>query len=90
MKRVIVYVDGFNLYFGLRSKGWRRHYWLDLVKLAEALLKPDQQLAGVHYFTSRIRSNAHNLADMQRQNSCCPMRSQTVLTPHCSFRPTAT
>lgn len=69
MKRVIVYVDGFNLYFGLRSKGWRRHYWLDLVKLAGALLKPDQQLAGVHFFTSRIRANAHNLADIQRQNS---------------------
>ena len=69
MKHVIAYVDGFNLYFGLRSKGWRRHYWLDLVKLAGALLKPDQQLAGVHYFTSRIRANAHNLADMQRQNS---------------------
>ena len=47
MKRVIVYVDGFNLYFGLRSKGWRRHYWLNLVKLAGALLKPDQQLARV-------------------------------------------
>ena len=69
MKRVMVYVDGFNLYFGLRSKGWRRHYWLDLVRLAQALLKPDQQLEQVHYFTSRIRANAHNTADMQRQNA---------------------
>ena len=29
-RRVAVYVDGFNLYYGLRSKGWRRYYWLDL------------------------------------------------------------
>lgn len=24
MQRVITYVDGFNLYFGLREKGWRK------------------------------------------------------------------
>lgn len=69
MKRVMVYVDGFNLYFGLRSKQWRRYYWLDLVALGNALLKPDQQLAQVHYFTSRIRTNAHNTSDVQRQNT---------------------
>lgn len=67
MKRVIVYVDGFNLYFGLRSKHWRRYYWLDLVALGNALIKPDQTLEQVHYFTSRIRTNAHNGADVQRQ-----------------------
>ena len=37
MSRVILYVDGFNLYFGLRSKGWRKYYWLDLVHLARVL-----------------------------------------------------
>ena len=31
MERVISYIDGFNLYFGLRSKGWRRFYWLSWV-----------------------------------------------------------
>lgn len=67
MSRVMVYVDGFNLYFGLRSKGWRKHYWLDLHALAAALLKPGQTLQGVHYFTSRIRANGRNLPDMQRQ-----------------------
>ena len=67
MSRVTVYVDGFNLYFGLRSKGWRKHYWLDLVALATALLKPGQTLSGVHYFTSRIRANGNNAGDRQRQ-----------------------
>lgn len=69
MNRVVVYVDGFNLYFGLRSKGWKKHYWLDLVALSAALLKPAQSLQAVHYFTSRIRSNGHNIADMQRQTT---------------------
>src|SRR6185312_16201468 len=68
MSRVIAYIDGFNLYFGLRSKGWRKYYWLDLVRLPQALLKSGQQLDAVHYFTSRIRANGHNTEDMRRQN----------------------
>ena len=27
-ERVIAYIDGFNLYFGLKAKGWRQFYWL--------------------------------------------------------------
>lgn len=67
MTRVVTYIDGFNLYFGLKDKGWKKYYWLDLVQLSKQLLKADQQLEGVHYFTSRIRSNRHNAADMRRQ-----------------------
>lgn len=68
MTRVVAYVDGFNLYFGLKAKDWKKHYWLDLNGLATSLLKPGQTLAGVHYFTSRIRANGRNVADMQRQS----------------------
>jgi uncharacterized LabA/DUF88 family protein len=53
-QRVMVYVDGFNLYFGIRQAGWKRLYWLDVVALASGLLRPGQQLAGVKYFTARI------------------------------------
>jgi len=52
-QRVIVYVDGFNFYFGLRSKEWRMFYWLDMVKFSENLLRPHQELVGVHYFSAR-------------------------------------
>jgi|GEM_PF-5569728 len=69
MTRVIAYVDGFNLYFGLKSKGWKRHYWLDLNRLATLLLKPYQTLTTTHYFTSRIRDDGHNIVDMQRQTT---------------------
>jgi hypothetical protein len=41
MERLTVYVDGFNLYYGLKSKGWKRYYWLNLQKLGENLRKPD-------------------------------------------------
>lgn len=68
MQRVAIYIDGFNLYFGLKDSGWRKYYWLDLPALAQSLLKPDQQLLATHYFTARIRSNGHNLTDAKRQN----------------------
>ena len=54
LQRVAAYIDSFNLYYGLRSKGWRRYYWLDLRRLAERLLRPGQQLAAVRYFTTRV------------------------------------
>jgi len=50
----IVYIDGFNLYFGLTEKGWRKYLWLDLKKFANWLLLPDQTLVHTKYFTSRI------------------------------------
>ena len=35
-QKVIVYVDGFNFYYGLRSdRRWKQYYWLDVVKLFE-------------------------------------------------------
>ena len=58
--RVIVYIDGFNLYYGLREKGWKRYYWLDLQKLSNNLLKPDQTLVKIKYFTARISSGDSN------------------------------
>ncbi len=53
-ERVIVYVDGFNLYFGIREKFPRRYRWLDLNASAQKLLKSNQRLVDVRYFTARI------------------------------------
>lgn len=66
-QRVVFYVDGFNLYFGLRSRGWRRYYWLDLRRLAENLLKPDQRLVMVRYFTARISRRRGKSGKFRRQ-----------------------
>lgn len=51
-ERVIAYVDGLNLYYGLKSAGWRRYYWLDLWQLVEKFLRPNQRLGAVRYFTA--------------------------------------
>lgn len=68
MQRVTAYIDGFNLYFGLKDSAFKRYYWLDVAALAGNLLKPGQQLAATHYFSANIRSNGHNGADQKRQN----------------------
>lgn len=44
LKRVIAYIDGFNLYFGLKSKNWKKYYWLNVHGMAESLLQSDQEL----------------------------------------------
>lgn len=55
--RVISYIDGFNLYFGLRASNWRKYMWLDVTKLSASLLLPSCSLTHTKYFTSRIRGN---------------------------------
>ena len=67
--RVAVYVDGLNLYYGLKSRGWRRYCWLDLRQLAERLLRPGQQLAMVRYFTARFEPQAGDPDQHTRQDT---------------------
>jgi len=69
MSRVIAYIDGFNLYFGLKSKNWQRYYWLNVQALARNLLKAGQQLVTTKYFTSRVSSSRQDPAKAKRQNS---------------------
>jgi uncharacterized LabA/DUF88 family protein len=52
----MVYIDGFNLYFGLKEKGWKCYYWLDISLLCHTLLRPDQKLVGIKYFTARVQA----------------------------------
>lgn len=69
MSRVAVYIDGFNLFYGLRAKGWRRYYWLDVRLLAENLLRPDQSLALVRYFTARVSAEPDDPDKPKRQST---------------------
>lgn len=51
--RVRTYVDGFNLYHGIKEHSKGRDYrWLDLRRLAEHFLLPEHRLESVVYFTS--------------------------------------
>lgn len=56
-ERVIVYVDGFNLYFGLLDAGFLNCKWLNIKKLSDNLLQDNQQLIEIKYFTSRVSNN---------------------------------
>jgi uncharacterized LabA/DUF88 family protein len=56
-ERVIVYVDGFNLYFGLLEAGFNNCKWLNINKLAANLLQINQELIEIKYFTSRVSNN---------------------------------
>jgi hypothetical protein len=53
---VIAYVDGFNLYHGLRARFGRRYLWLDLGTLV-ARLRPRDTIVAVKYFTAPIRND---------------------------------
>ena len=53
-ERVIVYIDGFNLYFGLKDSGWSKYFWLNLHRLSTNLLRPNQTLVHTKYFTAKI------------------------------------
>ncbi len=55
MSRVIAYIDGFNLYFGLKAKGWKRYYWLNIQAMVQRLLSSEQTLTRTKYFTSRVK-----------------------------------
>ncbi|MDE6736341.1 MAG: NYN domain-containing protein [Treponemataceae bacterium] len=57
MKRVTFYIDGFNFYYGLmtsckKNPGWKKFYWIDMVKLCESFLGDGQELCKVIYFTA--------------------------------------
>lgn len=57
MNNVAVYIDGFNLYNGLKDKHGRKHLWLDLHAVAQRLLRKDQQLTAVRYFSASVRND---------------------------------
>ena len=65
-QRVIVYIDGFNFYYGLKSTTrWRKYYWLDIVKLFESFMRPNQDLIEVKYFSAR----PDDIEQSRRQNA---------------------
>ena len=65
-KKTIVYIDGYNLYYGL-LKG-SPHKWLDLSTFARKLLPDDHDIIAVKYFTSCTLTYPHDNAAVERQN----------------------
>jgi hypothetical protein len=68
-QKVIVYVDGFNFYYGLRDVSrkdnkWKKFYWLDFVSFFEKMISEKQELVQVNYFSAR----PHNPDASKRQD----------------------
>ncbi len=55
--RVNVYVDGFNLYFGMKAANFDKYKWLNIKLLIKNLLHSNQKLMKIKYFTSRISND---------------------------------
>lgn len=53
-QKVIVYIDGFNFYYGLKKNpSWKKYYWLDVVSFFEKFMRPNQELIAVKYFSAK-------------------------------------
>ena len=75
--RTIVYVDGFNLYYGtLKGTPWK---WLDLVALFQRVLQGHHDVLKVKYFTARVSGTP---ADPSK-----PLRQDVYLRALQGFRP---
>ena len=66
MKKTIVYIDGFNLYYRLKGTPYK---WLNLHKLSKFYLKPDQHdIVRVKYFTALVKESIADRLNVNRQN----------------------
>lgn len=64
--RTVVYIDGFNLYYG-QLKG-TPYKWLDVAQLFQRVLGPRNQIVQIKYFTARVKPtpsdpDVHNRQD---------------------------
>lgn len=63
--RTMVYVDAFNLYYGaIKDTPYK---WLDLHALARALLRPENSITGIKYFTAKVQARPGDPGQPTRQ-----------------------
>ena len=81
--RTVVYVDGFNLYFGCLKRK-RRYRWLDVCALANRLCRdqdPAAKIVSVKYFTAPVKAKLSPRGD----SSCIAQQDYWLaLKAHCS------
>ncbi|MBM2829447.1 MAG: hypothetical protein HW411_237 [Gammaproteobacteria bacterium] len=65
--RTIVYIDGFNFYYGaVRGTPWK---WLDPVTLSRKILGSQNKLVKMKYFTARVQSSPNDPGVNIRQDT---------------------
>lgn len=65
--RTIVYIDGFNFYYGaVRGTPWK---WLNLETFFPKLLGSQNQLTAIKYYTAKVQPTPHDPAVNARQDA---------------------
>lgn len=64
--RTYVYIDGFNLYYGA-LKG-TPHKWLDVKALFKSILRPENEILKIKYYTARVSARPDNPDAPTRQD----------------------
>ncbi len=63
--RTRIYVDAFNLYYGaLKGTPYK---WLDILALSKALLRPENEILGIKYFTALVTPRKNDPNQLTRQ-----------------------
>ena len=66
MKKTIVYIDGFNLYYRIKHTPYK---WLNLQKLSQSYLDLKQhQITKIKYFTAKVKRKPFDSSNVIRQN----------------------
>jgi uncharacterized LabA/DUF88 family protein len=62
MSRYFFYIDGFNVYYSLNNRRFRKYKWLNYRKVAESIAKPEDNIAGIFYFTTFVQWKPDSVA----------------------------
>jgi uncharacterized LabA/DUF88 family protein len=65
MKRINIYIDGFNLFYGSLKKS--QYKWLDIWRLSEFYIPRDTQINGIKYFTANVSARLDDAMKPIRQ-----------------------
>ena len=63
--RTIVFVDGFNMYYGCLKKSPYR--WINPVLLCQNILNETHEYVGLKYFSAKVSDTPDDLSKSQRQ-----------------------
>lgn len=66
MNKVSIFIDGFNLYHGIKILGKQYYKWLNINKLSEYLIKPTDKIISINYFTAKVINNKNKQANQEK------------------------
>lgn len=80
MKKTVVYIDGFNLFY--RALKGTAHKWLDLQALCAAVLPKDCEIVAIKYYTARVSGKIDPNSPRDQQAYLSALSSISCLTPY--------